>query len=509
MQINTKSSPLIIIGLDAGDPDFIQNWAREGYLPTIAAIMNRGCWGQTGGAELISEHGVWISLFSGISRCEHGYYYFRQLKPETYNLETVTGPDIDAPPFWSYLTGSDKKVATIDVPDSYPITGLPGIQVANWDVHNSWNPDYFVPTSEPAELIKEIQDKFGQKLSPVEKLESSFEDDRRLRAELLRRVEKKGALCRYLLSRDRFDVVVILFSESHAANHQFWKHHPGISSEKNELTHSIRDIYTAIDLEIGLILAKLPGEHNVFIVSSVGMEDDYPTSGLTEAFLRQLGYQVPPESNGFSLSPMSLARRVIPESLRIALSRYLPREKREQILSTQFLNGTNWKKTTAFAIPSAYTSFIRVNLRGREPEGIVQPGVEYTELLNRIEADLKLLVDPETNKPAVTGVTKTVQLFDCAPHSSLPDLFVEWQPGRFMQRVLHPGAELIQKKPDFFRRSDYSQHGFFAASGVQIEKYGKLDDIELLDLAPTFLSILNEPVPERMTGRAIANITKR
>lgn len=478
-------------------------------MPTVASIMKRGCWGQTWGPELISEHGVWVSLFSGISRSLHGYYYFRQLKPGTYDLETVTGYSIDSPPFWFYLIGREKKVAIIDVPDSNPIPKLPGIQIANWSVHDSWNPGYIPTMSEPSGLINEVYQKFGQKLTPIENLDSSIDQDQELYYQLLGRVKKKGTLCINLIGRDRFDTVVVIFSESHAASHQFWKYHveaQGGDTIKDDLTHAIRDVYRAIDREIGLLLAKLPRESNIFIVSSVGMEDDYPTTGLIEAFCRKLGYQTPPEYNGFSLKPMDLVRRFVPESWRISLSRYLPREKRESLLADQFQSSTNWHKTTAFAIPSAYTSFIRVNLRGREPEGIVKPGSEYLVLLDQIEADLKQLVDPESNEPAVTRIAKTVELFSCTPHPSLPDLFIEWKPGRFIQRVVHPRAELVQKKPDFFRRSDHSQNGFVAAMGPSIQGQGLLCDIKVLDLATTFLFLIGAPIPETMTGRTIKSI---
>jgi hypothetical protein len=48
-----KHSPLVILGIDAGDPVFIQRWGQEGYLPTIASILERGCWARTGGPELV------------------------------------------------------------------------------------------------------------------------------------------------------------------------------------------------------------------------------------------------------------------------------------------------------------------------------------------------------------------------------------------------------------------------------------------------------------------------
>lgn len=509
MTLKTKNSPLVILSLDAGDPDFIERWAKEGYLPAIASIMERGCWGKTGGAEAICEHGVWAILFSGISRRQHGYHYFRQLKQGTYDLETVTAAGLGVLPFWSYLQGKDKKVAILDAPDIHPVPGLKGIQLCDWAVHNP----LFPPTAEPSELLQDVRQVFGPQIKIDEKLESRLAEDRELYRQLLDRVEKKGKLCRHLLAKDRFDLTVAVFAESHTGAHQFWKYRPDArGSEKvtdptNELTNGIRDIYQAIDREIGLLLEQLPGDANVFIISSVGLHDQYPYRGLIEDFCRKLGYQVSPEPSGKqSFSLMDLARKVLPEPFRVALSqRLLSREQREGLLAEQFRNSTNWKKTTAFATPSAYTSFLRVNLCGREPEGIVEPGAEFENILQRLEADLMQLTDPKTGKPAVKQVVRSYKLFGCDPvRSPLPDLFVEWQPvPYFVEFLAHPKAELVQKKPDFFRGSDHRQNGFIAAAGPSIQGRGAIADISLLDLAPTFLSLMGEPIPEGMTGKPV------
>ena len=343
----------------------------------------------------------------------------------------------------------------------------------------------------------------------LEEHESDSRDDLRIYRDLLARVEKKGELCRYLIAKERCDLIFTVFAESHEADHQFWKYQPKFAEDDvqaSALTHAIREIYRAIDRQFGLILELLPPEANVFILSSVGMEDDYPTTGLIEAFCRKLGYQAAPAPGPFSLNPLTLARRAIPEKWRTGLSRGLPRRTREGLLSDQFRRTTDWEKTTAFATPAAYTSLVRVNLRGREPRGVIEPGSDYMALLNRIEADLKMLIDPDTNEPAVTRVARTVRLFDCAPHAHLPDLFVEWKPGRYKQRVVHPMAEMTQDKPDFFRRSDHSERGFLAAAGPLIHGRGKFNDISILDLAPTFLHLLNENRPTRMTGKVSEKI---
>jgi predicted AlkP superfamily phosphohydrolase/phosphomutase len=501
--MTTSTPPLVILGIDAGDPDLLVRWAEEGYLPTIASLMERGCWGRTSGAELVCEHGVWTSLMSGMSRGNHGYYYFRQLEPGSYNLKLTTGRDIDAPPFWSHLRGCGKKVAIIDASDVDLVPELDGIQLLNWAVHNP----LFPPSTAPAALLDEVRRVFGPQLVIQEQLRASREVDWPLYRQMIGRLEKKGALCRYLLAQDQFDLIVAVFGEPHTGIHQFWKY---VSKDrqpdaKEPLSAAIRTLYQATDRQIGLLLEQLPADANVIVLSSVGIVDMYPHMGLMEAFCRKLGYQAAPESsaNGRrSLRPLDIARRLVPEPVRVMMSRGLSRDARERLLADQFRTGTDWSKTTVCALPSVYTGFLRVNLRGREPQGIVAPGAEYEALLQRVEDDLRQLVDPHTGEPAIGEITRASALFGDGPPDVLPDLFVDWQPTtRFRERVLHPRAELTQQEPEFLRETDHSHYGFVVAAGPQIGERGEFGELPLLDLAPTFLSLLGESAPLRMSGQ--------
>ena len=504
-------APLCIFGIDAGDPDFLARWVASGDMPVLRGIMQRGSWGRTGGAELISEHGVWVSIFSGISRRDHGYFYFRQLTPGSYDLETVTGLDVDAPPFWVQDPGGVGRAVVVDIPDYDVVPGLAGIQLCHWATHNNWDPDHFVTAAEPAEVLDEVARRFAPRLVTVENHDATLEDDLPILDELLARVETKGAACRYLVERGDFDLFAGVFAESHTANHQFWKYRPELNGGARvhpRLADGIRDVYRAIDRELGRILELLPADARVLVVSSVGMDDDFPTTGLIDAFCRQFGYQAPPKASGSGRPrrPVDVARRLVPERWRVALSRRLSREVRERLLADQFRAAADWSSTRAFALPSAYTSFVRVNLRGREPNGIVEPGADYAALLDRLEADLGTLVDPLSGESAVTRTVRTVAAFDCEPHPTLPDLWVDWRPGRFLDRVVFAGGELTQGRPDFYRRSDHSNSGFFAASGPGIPARGEIGTVDVLDLAPTFLALLGRPPSARMTGAPIRSI---
>jgi predicted AlkP superfamily phosphohydrolase/phosphomutase len=499
-----RAPPLVILGLDDGDAAFIQRWASQGHLPTIAAIMARGCWGTTGGPELAIEHGIWPILFGGRSRGELGYYYFRQLTPGSYDLELVDGVRLGAVPFWAHLPAS-LQVLVVDAPDVPLVSGRPGVQLLNWGPNDAT----LRPRSVPANLLEDVQRRFPPP-RVAEDLNSTPARDRRILAGLRQRVRTRGALCRHLLSEGRFDLAVIVFPESHLAGHQFWRYHreqPAGRPPEAALQSAILEVYRDIDAELGRLLAALPAHANVFVLSSIGMQGSYPTGGLMEAFCRALGYQAAAAPAPLSLRPLPLARRVLPERWRVALSRRLPRLTRERLLADQFRASADWRRTSAFTIPTPFTSVLFANLVGRQPNGVVQPGADCDALLDRLESDLAQLVDPEAGTPAVARVTRSATAFAGDRGARLPDLFVSWAPRPYFQRrVLHPRAELRQIRPDFFRDSDHSTEGFLAAAGPAIRARGQVGTLSPLDVAPTFLSLLGSAIPPTWPGRPLVSL---
>jgi predicted AlkP superfamily phosphohydrolase/phosphomutase len=501
-----KTPPLVIFGLDGADAGFIRLWAQEGYLPTIASIMRHGCRGQIGGPELLSTQGAWLSLYSGVSRGEHGYYYHRQLMPGTYNLRNVAARDAHALPFWSQFRDGPRRVAIVDALETEPLPGLAGFQFANWAVQQQYNHPIVPPTAEPASILDEVHRLVGPPIHlDVFQPDFSFREDEEAHSLILQRIEKKGALCRKLLAQGPYDLVVITFVEAHTAAHRFWDYRlgegrfPQADRGVGILSTAIREVYQAIDQEMGLLLEQLPDESNVFIISLFGMKDLYPTTGLIEAFCRQLGYQIPARAVPKSLNVLPWLRRTIGPEVRARVSRLLPRHIQKRLEADRFRTETDWAKTRAFSIPALNTSFIRVNLRGREPQGIVDQGSEYERLLSQIEGDLKQLVDVRSGEPAIERVIRTANAFDCGPPLLLPDLAVEWRSTPyFMDRVRHPKVELLQAKPYYNRSSYHAFEGLVAAAGPSIRAGGDIGEVSPLDFVPLFLSLMGERVSKSL-----------
>lgn len=502
--------PLVVLALDAGDRELMSRWVAEGRLPTIRSLLDRGCHGTIAGSQIVSELGTWVSTWSGRSRA-HGYYSYRQLEPGTYDLVPRSPADADAEPFWAELRGSGLRCAIVDPPEAVLVPGLDGAQLTNWLTAQPATAAQ-APQAEPAQLIETAHGISRTTPAVVPFVpRGRVADDRKAHEALLQSVADRVALCRSVLAQGPFDFVLVGFGEVHKASHRFWDYRPeAVGSELARsdpaLENGIRDLYEATDRALAEILAELPG-HNVVLVSTYGMRDDYPTTDLVESFLTELGYRVPAggEAGGGRPGPLALARRVLPESVRVRLGRRLPLSVQERLIADRFGTGTEWKQTEAFAIPGLYTSYVRVNLIGREPDGIVARGEHYEDVLTRLEEDLYALVDPVDGCPAVELVTRAASLVDGEPPRVLPDLFVRWTASRHLRRRLeHPRAAVTQAVPGFLRGSEHSIEGFFAASGPGIEARGAIGTVSLLDVAPTLLALLDRPAPESMIGLPLA-----
>jgi predicted AlkP superfamily phosphohydrolase/phosphomutase len=265
-------------------------------------------------------------------------------------------------------------------------------------------------------------------------------------------------------------------------------------------------LYQAVDAEVGRIVDALPPTASVFVTSSVGMFSQYPTEELMESFCRRLGYQATPQPAASSDTPArrsatSVLRRLVPERARNLVSRFLPFHVQARLLSEKFAASTDWSRTTAYAPPGYYTGCLRVNLRGREPNGIVAPGAEYDEVLTRLEEDLGALRVADTGTPAIARTLRTREVFGGEVHPALPDLIVFWsEHDRPLRRVHHPRAELTQSQHAFHRGSHHTAEGMLVAAGPTVRGQGRVADVSPLALAPTLLTLLEVVPPVQMTG---------
>ncbi len=152
-----------------------------------------------------------------------------------------------------------------------------------------------------------------------------------------------------------------------------------------------------------------------------------------------------------------------------------------------------------------------VNLKGREPRGIVAPGQEYARVRDRLIERLLTLENPDSGATVVTAVHRSEDYFD-GPYASLaPDVVVCWRNGEYMASESRArGREVfVERWRDSMSWPTSGSHraeGLFLAAGPGIRRGVALTGGGILDLAPTWLAALGIPAPESYQGRVLDQV---
>ncbi|PYQ49045.1 MAG: hypothetical protein DMF59_14460 [Acidobacteria bacterium] len=87
----------------------------------------------------------------------------------------------------------------------------------------------------------------------------------------------------------------------------------------------------------------------------------------------------------------------------------------------QFWENVDWSKTRAYAMGLGE---VYVNLKGREAQGIVEPGAEYDAVKTELKQKLLTMVDPVTGEHPVRRVIAREEAYRQFDPNMIPDLFV-------------------------------------------------------------------------------------
>jgi len=126
----------------------------------------------------------------------------------------------------------------------------------------------------------------------------------------------------------------------------------------------------------------------------------------------------------------------------------------------------SWPLMRWFALPTFADTHIRVNLRGRERDGLVDLA-DYGAALDEAEAVLGAIRDPRTGEPAIAGFIRLREADPLAEPGPDADLLVLWN--RSLDAIEHPEVGVIGPAP-FMRTGAHSANGFALFSGPGIER---------------------------------------
>ncbi len=493
----------LLVGIDAACDRILAPLFDEGTVPTLASIYRDGT-----SATLESQippwtASAWPSLYTGKNPGKHGVFGF--LSFEGYDWDVVNARDIREPTIWEILDRHGYSSVVVNAPVTHPPRAFDGALIPGYTAPES-------PTCHPEGLLDDVREELGAyRVYPDESipLAESYADCVRMRGEAFR----------YLA--DRFDPD-FGFLEFQATDSIFHK------TPDDEA--AIRTIYAELDRQLAATLEACEPT-NVIIASDHGMGPYDGTEFRVNSYLRSEGFltarhggdgmptwatvrdttlkagqETSEHRPGLGERAMAGAARVGLTSQRIA--RALERVGLREAVAAYTPSGLASAGATQVDFPAsrAYVRSriecgVRLNVAGREPDGVVSPD-DYEAVRTRLIDALRSVETP-TGTPVFEAVRPREQYFH-GPESdravdvvTVPTAFDHFLSATLRDDQFGPPSEPWNHKLG----------GTVAVRGSAIDHTASLTAPHLFDVAPTVLATFDVPACDRMDGTTLSCVT--
>ena len=491
------------IGLDGATFDVMTPLMEAGEMPVMARLMEEGAWGPLRSTPNLISPSAWTSFMTGVNPGRHGIFEFYEKRRDSYGVRFINASDRKAASLWRILGERGARVGVVNVPMTYPAEEVNGFLIAGLE---SPGPEarFF---SHPPGMYEELTRALGRYImEPGITSHVMAGDLQRAEALLYESVLNRRDSTLYLMENHPWDLFTVVFRETDPAQHCFWKYHDRNSPDytPSEYARVVPEVYRRIDAAMGEILAALSDDVFVLVLSDHGFGfrqyGNLCLNGLLEGAgmlrFRRDGRR------GLSGRLYRQVEKRFKRKTKERLVRLFP-GLRERVQSGVFFSSIDWEGTRAFT--DGVREGVYVNLRGREPGGVVSPS-EYDEVRDEITALLMEARDPDSGERVVQGVLRREDVYSGPMTEMSPDLIVRWRPDVAVGGLMDRGGRVY--RPRFLTEEhrtisgDHREEGvlFMRGEGVRA---GRVEGASIMDLAPTILHVMGQAVPSDMEGRVL------
>lgn len=397
---------------------------------------------------------------------ELGIYGFRNRADHSYSkLTTADSTSVNVQRVWDVASQHGKESILVGVPQTYPVRPIQGVTVS----------DFLTPATTsaftyPAILKQEVLKQFPEYAFDVKDFRTDDKDLLRQRLSDVTAVQYQ--LFKGLLTSRAWDFAMFVNMGTDRVHHGFWRYHDPahrLYTAGNRYEQVIRDYYKQVDQHIGDLLAVIPDDVTVLVVSDHGVTRMDGAICINEWLWR----------NGWLVLNTPPAHGQI----------------------TRFEDASiNWAETRAWST-GGYYGRIFMNVQGREPQGSI-PATDYERVRDELATALKGI-------PAADGTPIHTQTFKPqdiyrAVNGVAPDLLayfgdLHW---RCIGSLGHESVYTLENDtgPD---DANHAPEGMFIFHEPNTAGRGAVMGHQLMDIAPTVLSRLKLPILAGMQGQII------
>lgn len=542
-------SKVVAIGIDAAEWQLVEAFIDDGTMPTLARLRSSSAHGRLQNIVEYRSELPWTQFLTGRGASANGYWSTVRFDPSTYEAYEqgahrgrpfyATGDDtfviaFDVPHsvIWPEVNGVQVTGWGAHSPQ-YPRAASPAGLLKEIDAvfgpHPAFDNDYHGGWFQPG-FIDALADALARGAA--------------VRAEVNLWLMDKFPQWDLFVT-----VLSESHSAGHHFWHGVDPTHPlHDAPTAAQAASRLRDVYRAIDASIGTMLARVPGDADVVVFAVHGMqanENDVPSLVMLPELIHRL-HGGRPLMAPFRRRSSPAVDAVVPspdrmwasymhehfaestsERVRRAIRLRTPtpllnvkRSMQWRLRGKRPINGQefdsavpeettlspteidqsyhnslrwqipvwysrHWPTMRYFALPTFSDGKVRVNLAGRERNGLVSRDM-YVATLDEIEAELRSCRDVRHGRPVVADVLRLCEADPMDPDGPDADLVVLW--AEPVDGMRHPSVGRIGPFP-FLRTGEHSSNGFVFVRSDRVPP-GDLGTTSAFDITPTIIDLV-------------------
>ena len=489
----------LLLGLDGVSQPVLDPLVDESVVPTLEALLEQSATGPLTSQLPPWTPSAWPSLYTGVNPGKHGVYGF--LSFDGYDHNVVDATDVRAHALWELLDQQGLSSVVVNVPVTAPARAIDGAVI----------PGYVSPEDPPGHpegVLDDVRDVIGD-YSVYGPMETP--GDAAL-SEIAAHARSRGEAFSFLVERFDPDFGFLEFQQTDTVFHR-----------RPDDRDAIETAYGAVDDAVATAIDAADPD-TVVVVSDHGIGEYNGYEVRLNEILRDWGHIETTTGDGGMPSWSVIARQRLQqgesggqpdpgatERAVMALARLgLTSQRIERVLEPLGLAGPVAElmptdtvragtEKVDFPASAAYVRDrielgVRLNVAGREPQGVV-PAEEYDAVRDDLIDRLQGLTDPD-GRPVFERVAPREAIFEGPYIEAAPDVVVVPRAfDNFLRGILMGDRFSAPREP-----WNHKRDGIVAVSGPDIDTTASLADAHLFDVAPTVLSTLGVARPARMDG---------
>jgi predicted AlkP superfamily phosphohydrolase/phosphomutase len=440
---------VLLLELDSLSLDFIQRHAD--HLPLFDRLIREGGLVQTRSTSAIASASVWPTFATGQLPGHHGHYFPFQWHAKNMRFyrpyHRVWNGQLNYRPFWYDLADKGIECQVLDAVQCIPDEHSPCLEINDWSAQSSGK-----AFASDRTVLAELRSKFGKR--PIGAEVPVFKSRKlsdRLADQILDSIIRKSDAIIWLGRNRPWQFYLASIQDAHRAGHNLWPVNDEFSSDV--APDSLLKIYQALDHHVARILDALVDERTDAVLFTLnGMGSNRAQNHFLPQLLHRLnrewmGERVPKTGASKRRGLFAQLRDTVPPGLQYSATRLLGERVQDWVVNREFLGALDWGRTVAFPVVTGGEGLIRLNVSGRERDGLLDPDDKpYRDYIDWLRAELLAVnIQPDGGR-LVSDFIELNTVYPGPRNHMLPDIALAWAPDKPATEIRSSTIGVIQKK---------------------------------------------------------------